>query len=323
MKRYRAIAKIVCIWAAAAVLILSCALNAAGAEKALFLKDTFPDGFKLKEPVRFYNQGDLYEYIDGQAVFYISYGFKRLEHGVYVSGKKEYTVDVYELASRLSAFGAYRQQRDESSGELKVGVEGSTIEYLTTFYKGSHYIEIIPAGSESEDVPTMKKLASHVAAAIHGETELPPEVGLFPQKDLIAGSERYVDENLLSYSVMGRGLTAHYNQGGDTELRVFLALPADHLAVLLSDGVDRRDRGDDLLAAEGAGDEHPQGDLAVAGQVHAAPAAFQVRLDQQHIIQGILGQEDPQPLRVFQHASRRCGLHQSGCAGAGPLDRLQ
>ena len=66
-----------------------------------------------------------------------------------------------------------------------------------------------------------------------------------------------------------------------------------------------------------------QGDLAVAGQVHAVPAGFQVRLDQQHIIQGILGQEDPQPLRVFQHASRRCGLHQSGRAGAGLLDRLQ
>lgn len=230
MKRHRAVATIVCIRAVAAVLVLSCALTAAGAEKALFLKDTFPDGFKLKEAVRFYNQGDLYEYIDGQAVFYISYGFKRLEHGVYVSGGKEYTVDVYELASRLSAFGAYRQQRDESSGELGAGVEGSTIEYLTTFYKGSSYIEIIPADSESEDVPMMKKLAGHVAAAIPGETELPPEVGLFPQKDLIAGSERYVDENLLSYSVMGRGLTAHYNQGGDTELRVFLALPTDQKA---------------------------------------------------------------------------------------------
>ena len=42
---------------------------------------------------------------------------------------------------------------------------------------------------------------------------------------LIAGSERYVDENLLSYAVMGRGLTALYDQGGDSELRVFLALP--------------------------------------------------------------------------------------------------
>ena len=53
------------------------------------------------------------------------------------------------------------------------------------------------------------------------------------------------------------------------------------------------------------------------------PLGFQVRLDQEHIIQGILGQEDAQPSRVFQHASRRCGLRQGGGAGAGLLDRLQ
>ena len=230
MKRRGVILTKVDNWMMAAVLMFGCAVAAFGAEKALFLKDTFPDGFKLKEPVRFYDPGNLYEYIDGQAVFYISYGFKRLEHGVYVSGGKEYTVDVYELASRLSAFGSYRQQRDDGSEPLGADVEGSVIGYLTTLYKGCYYIEIIPAGSESEDVPTMKKLAGHVASAVPGEKELPPEVGLFPQKDLIAGSERYVDENLLSYSVMGRGLTAQYNQGGDTELRVFLALPPDQSA---------------------------------------------------------------------------------------------
>ena len=48
-----------------------------------------------------------------------------------------------------------------------------------------------------------------------------------------------------------------------------------------------------------AGDEHLQGDLAVAGHVRAIAAGLQVRLDQQHVIQGILGQQDPQPLRVF------------------------
>jgi hypothetical protein len=210
-----------------AVLLALVPVLTAEAEEALFLGKSFPDGFALKEDVRFYDQGNLYEYIDGQAVFYISYGFKRLEHGVYVTGDKEYTVDVYELASRLSAFGSFRQQRDSDAAPMKVGVEGATIEYLTVFYKGCHYVEIIPAGTSSEDVPTMRKLAEHIAAVIPGETELPPELGLFPAVGLSEGSERYVDENLLSYAVMGRGLTANYSQGGDSELRVFIALPAD------------------------------------------------------------------------------------------------
>ena len=215
-----------------AMVALVCIVPYVAGENALYLKGSFPDGFKLKDPVRFYNSGDLYEYINGQAVFYISYGFKRLEHGVYTGGGKEYTVDVYELGSELSAFGSFRQQRDRDAEAIKVGVECSIIDYLTVFYKGQHYVEIIPNDTESEDVPSMKKLAAHVAAGIPGTTELPPDVTMFPEKDLIDGSERYVDENLLSYTVMGRGLTANYNQGGDSELRVFLALPVTKEAAL-------------------------------------------------------------------------------------------
>lgn len=195
-----------------------------GAEQVRFLGEKFPDGFQRSGGVRFYNQGDLYEYINGQAVFYLSYGFIRLEHGVYKNGSKEYTVDVYELNGRLSAFGAYRQQRDEDAAALDAGAEGSVIDYLTVFYKGKYYVEIIPTTTESEDIGTMRKLAGFVGAEISGKSELPPEVMLFPKEKLLPFSERYVDENLLSYTVMGRGLTARYDQGGDTELRVFLAL---------------------------------------------------------------------------------------------------
>ena len=57
------------------IMLLLFALQAA-AEEPLFLKSSFPDGFRLKEPVKFYNAENLYEYINGQAVFYFSYGFK-------------------------------------------------------------------------------------------------------------------------------------------------------------------------------------------------------------------------------------------------------
>ena len=58
----------------AVFMLLSTSVNA-GAEEPRFIKKSFPDGFRLKESVRFYDPGNLYEYIDGQAVFYFSYGF--------------------------------------------------------------------------------------------------------------------------------------------------------------------------------------------------------------------------------------------------------
>ncbi|MFC1692949.1 DUF6599 family protein [Candidatus Latescibacterota bacterium] len=195
------------------------------AEEPRFLKESFPGGFSLKESVKFYDAGNLYEYINGQAVFYLSYRFNRLEHGYYKNGGSEFYVDVYELGSRLSAFGSYRQQREDGAGELYVGCEGAITDYLAVFHKGKYYVEIIPMGSGTDDLSVMKILAGHVEKNIPGETDLPPEVGLFPKEALIAGSERYVGENFLSYSFMGRGLNAVYQiEGQEKDLRIFIAL---------------------------------------------------------------------------------------------------
>jgi len=207
------------------LIVVLCSLRQADAEEARFAKQTFPGGFKLKEPVVFYGSKNLYEYINGQAVFYLSYGFKRLEHGFYQKGDATYYVDVYELGSRLSAFGAFRQQREEDAEKLTIGCEGAITDYLTVFYKGNFYIEIIPMSSESDDMEIMKQLAGHVEKLVPGEVDLPSEVSLFPPKWLITGSERYVDESLISYSFMGSGLYARYlPDGQEKEFRVFVAL---------------------------------------------------------------------------------------------------
>lgn len=195
------------------------------AEEPRFLKPPFPDGFSQKEPVKFYDPGNLYEYINGQAVFYLGYRFKQLEHGFYGIGESTFYIDIYELGSRLSAFGSFRQQREEGAAGLSIGCEGSILDYLTVFYKGNYYIEIIPMSSGTDDQASMKLLAEYVEKNIPGSSEIPPEVMLFPKEELIDGSERYVDENLISYSFMGRGLTARYlSKGEEKEIRIFIAI---------------------------------------------------------------------------------------------------
>jgi len=197
----------------------------ARAEEPRFLKQTFPGGFKLKEPVKFYDSGNLYEYIDGQAVFYLSYRFRRLEHGYYERGNGTFYVDVYELGSKLSAFGAYRQQREEDAEVLAAGCEGAITDYLAVFYKDRYYVEIIPMDSGGDTVESMKLLAGHVAGLIPGDTGLPAELEMFPKEGLSPGSERYVDENLISYSFMGRGLVARYRlPENENEIRLFIAI---------------------------------------------------------------------------------------------------
>jgi hypothetical protein len=204
-----------------------CAAMSSPAEEARFLTQV-PNEFTAKVPVAFYNRNTLYEYIDGQAVYYNSYGFTRLEHGTYQrGGGGVYTVDIYELGSPLSAFGAYRQQREADAKPYSAGAEGAMIDYLTVFYKDKFYTEIIPQTGGDDDVGAMQLLAAWADSLIPGEKTLPPELALFPPDGLVKGSERYVDESLISYSFMGRGLTAVYKlPGQDKELRVFIALTA-------------------------------------------------------------------------------------------------
>lgn len=197
------------------------------AEEAQHLRQP-PAGFTAKGPVAFYDRGNLYEYIDGQAVFYLSYGFTRLEHGIYLKDGGTYTVDVYELNGPLSTFGAFRQQREEDAEKLAAGVEGSILNYLTMFFKDKYYIEIIPETEGSDDMAAMRELAEWIDGVLPGEKSLPPELSLFPTAGLTPNSERYVDESLISYSFMGRGLTALYKEPGQSkEMRVFIAFAPD------------------------------------------------------------------------------------------------
>ncbi len=190
------------------------------------LPDSFPGGFKLTRPVADYNPQNLYELIDGQAVFYLSYGFVILHHAFYKVGNNTYKVDVYQVADVLSALGCFREQRDETASPLAVGTEGYQLDYLTAFYKDARYVEIVPENVGTE--PEMTALAQRLETLLPGSRELPRELGMFPPDGLIEGSQTYFGADLLSYSFLGRGLSANYHQNGtDHELRVFVALGKD------------------------------------------------------------------------------------------------
>ena len=173
-----------------------------------------------------YHADNLYEYIDGLAVMYLKFGFRLLEHGRYAFGEKEYAVDVYILGNPLSAFGIFRQRRASEDRTIDVGVEGTVSPYLAVFYKGSFYVEINPLRDGSEDEKILESLARQVDQGIPGDSKLPAEVSIFPVEKLVAGSQRYADENLISSSCLGRGLTAIYSgQGTDGGIRIFFGLP--------------------------------------------------------------------------------------------------
>ena len=46
---------------------------------------------------------------------------------------------------------------------------------------------------------------------------------MLPKDGMVTGTEMYTGENLLSYTFLGHGLTADYEQEGERNLRVFIS----------------------------------------------------------------------------------------------------
>ncbi len=100
---------------------------------------------------RCYSPDALYEYIDGAADLYLSYGFKQAVVGDYVkSGEGEHwiTVDVYDMGAPLHAFGIYGAEKPPDVAEADVGeygMQGYSLEGLTTGGPSSS-LEVLPDG---------------------------------------------------------------------------------------------------------------------------------------------------------------------------------
>ncbi len=207
------------------IALVLCSAPAVQSETTV-LTETLPGGFKLSGTVAYYNQGNLFELINGQAVFYLSYGFSKLDHAFYEKSGETYKVDIYELEDHLSAMGSYREQKDDDTDELAVGCEGYIIDYLSAFYKDRCYVELVP---ETDGVLSdLEALAIAVADCLPGTNKLPPELDFFPREGLVPRSESYYGESLLSYTFLGNGVSAHYRQGQDENtLRIFVSFADD------------------------------------------------------------------------------------------------
>ncbi|HEX9933932.1 MAG TPA: DUF6599 family protein, partial [bacterium] len=111
------------------VFLLLAAVGTAMADNldALFpQKELEPGWMPQGQPVH-YMPDNLYEYIDGEAELYLSYGFKELAALVYYAGSPEdtfVTVDVYDMDKPLDAFGLYSNLRFPDYTYETMGTEG-------------------------------------------------------------------------------------------------------------------------------------------------------------------------------------------------------
>ena len=174
-----------------------------------------------------YTPNTLFEYIDGGAELYISYGVRRVLSRRYAhAGQKDatITVDVFDMGDAANAFGLYSHSREKPADDIGQGSEYDS--GLLFFWKGRYYVSILgfPAGAEVERA--VKSIGTSIATAIPETGTVPAIVTSLPPKGLVAASVRYFrhyiwlnshvfisDENILQMADNCEGVLARYQAG--------------------------------------------------------------------------------------------------------------
>jgi hypothetical protein len=192
--------------------MIAAALAVCGAAAAAAPLGALPAGEVIsarREQPRSFDGKNLYEYIDGAADLFLSYGFTGLATAAYDLGEQHsITVDVYDMAAPINAFGVYTSERPEQTPELAIGAQGYFANGLLAFWKGPYYVKI--SGQES-DGAAARTLATATAGQLQGTTALPAEFRRLPARGRVPGSEWYVRKDALGHKALTNVISADYS----------------------------------------------------------------------------------------------------------------
>lgn len=184
---------------------------------ALLPKPDAATGWAWREQPRTYAPDALYEYIDGAADLYRSYGFREVAVADYVKGEGDdgwVTVDVYDMGAPLHAFGIYGSERPPDVEPFPAGAQGYESEGLIAFWQGDYYVKVMLI--DGEDMDAARSLARATAEHLPGAAEMPAELTRLPIEGRVAGSERYVKTSALGHKSLVEVVSAEYTVGETT-----------------------------------------------------------------------------------------------------------
>jgi hypothetical protein len=190
-------------------------------------------GWQMADGPTDYDSDTLYEYLNGGAPLYLTFGFQRMVHVRYQFGDhslSSVTLDVYDMGSDLGAFGLYRSGRPPGAGVRNWGAEGYRSGTVAAAWKGSVFIYAEADEDRPELIEAMENLVARVANDVIGGTSRPQIIGLLPRDGLVPWSERIVAEDLMSHAFLPGGVLATYRAEGD-EGTVFFSDLAGESAV--------------------------------------------------------------------------------------------
>ena len=163
-----------------------------------------------------YAGDSLWEYINGGAELYHSFGFVRVTTADYRSPETELVLDLYQFETSDGAYGLYAGLRPDEPELVPFGVEGYFTGSSLEFVKGDIMVRLVGYDASEATAAALKGLAGKLAADLPGTTEPPAAFELFPKANSLSGSDKIVGEGFLGQGFLNMIYTGDYLIGSDT-----------------------------------------------------------------------------------------------------------
>jgi hypothetical protein len=163
----------------------------------------------------------LYEYIDGAADLFLSYGFVGLEVTEYTRGSEDHlvTTEVYDLGEPINAFGIFASERPADVEPLRWSGPQGYHDVNLAFWQDRYYVKVLAA--DAQDAAAQVELAKPIWKRLPAFAGPPPELARLPSAHRLPDSERYLRQSALGHKFLERVVSATYHLSKDTaELHV-------------------------------------------------------------------------------------------------------
>ncbi len=178
-----------------------------------------PAGWHMQADTAAYGPENLWEYIDGAADLFVSYGFEELRCATYRSpAGEEIRAEVYRHADPANAYGMYSQERSPENAPVRTGTEGCADAGMMNVVIGRWYVKL--SAGASVGTGDLLTIAQALDAALGSPRGLPLEFGLLPAAGRIARSEQYIARDFLGYGFLAKVFLARYGDGEGAQVFV-------------------------------------------------------------------------------------------------------
>lgn len=200
------------------------------------------DGWKKNGEDRYFNDTNLYDYIDGAAELYISFGFSKVFNRIYSAGEgKEIVVDIFYMNASRDAFGAFSFSVGKTGNDF--GVQSQISPGAIVFWKNNFVVSIVENPETDESKKTGFRIARMIDESIKEKGSYPEILRYLPAENLDVQSMRYFrhyvwlntytylsGENILNINQNVHGVFAKYGEKNKLIL-MLIKYPTDQEAL--------------------------------------------------------------------------------------------